>query len=211
MTANDGGVGSSGDNQTYKLYRHLKTLTDHENVVSCVKFSNNGTLLASTKPHSFGHLPCSPSSTASSATLRASPTWLGPQTLIIYVLPLKIAPSAFGTPPRAIVWRSFATTLIQSSIWISIPNQATSCPGHWMRALGFGMWRPTNVSKSSTTTPCPSPLCTTYLSFKTCIYYNFYEIVIDLWTIVVIVIDFFLGYSFWFMKVDWGGYSKLFL
>jgi len=26
MTANDGGVGGSGDNQTYKLYRHLKTL-----------------------------------------------------------------------------------------------------------------------------------------------------------------------------------------
>jgi len=50
MIAIDGGAGGNGDNQTYKLYCHLKTLTVHENVVSCVKFSNNRTLLASTKP-----------------------------------------------------------------------------------------------------------------------------------------------------------------
>ncbi|QCD94506.1 COMPASS component SWD3 [Vigna unguiculata] len=33
MIAIDSDVGGSGDNQTYKLYRHLKTLTVHENVV----------------------------------------------------------------------------------------------------------------------------------------------------------------------------------
>lgn len=38
---------SSSSNQTYKPYRHLKTLTAHQRAVSCVKFSNDGTLLAS--------------------------------------------------------------------------------------------------------------------------------------------------------------------
>uniref|UniRef100_A0A9I9DB76 WDR5-like beta-propeller domain-containing protein n=1 Tax=Cucumis melo TaxID=3656 RepID=A0A9I9DB76_CUCME len=38
---------ASGGTQPYKPYRHLKTLTAHTRAVSCVKFSNDGTLLAS--------------------------------------------------------------------------------------------------------------------------------------------------------------------
>ncbi|KAI5395170.1 COMPASS-like H3K4 histone methylase component WDR5B isoform X2 [Lathyrus oleraceus] len=38
---------SSNSSQPYKPYRHLKTLTAHNLAVSCVKFSNDGTLLAS--------------------------------------------------------------------------------------------------------------------------------------------------------------------
>ncbi|KAL6271628.1 hypothetical protein ACE6H2_028539 [Prunus campanulata] len=43
-------MASSGSGQAsppYRPYRHLKTLRGHENAVSCVKFSNDGNLLAS--------------------------------------------------------------------------------------------------------------------------------------------------------------------
>ncbi|KAI9125452.1 hypothetical protein K1719_004068 [Acacia pycnantha] len=43
------GTGSN-DNPQYKPYRHLKTLTDHQRVVSCFKFSNDGPLWASGSP-----------------------------------------------------------------------------------------------------------------------------------------------------------------
>ncbi|KAI4350199.1 hypothetical protein L6164_004673 [Bauhinia variegata] len=38
---------SSSIHQPYKPYRHLKTLTGHQRAVSCVKFSNDGSLLTS--------------------------------------------------------------------------------------------------------------------------------------------------------------------
>ncbi|WZZ38171.1 hypothetical protein YC2023_034430 [Brassica napus] len=40
-------AGTSGGSQTFKPYRHLKTLEGHTAAISCVKYSNEGNLLAS--------------------------------------------------------------------------------------------------------------------------------------------------------------------
>ncbi|ESQ37946.1 hypothetical protein EUTSA_v10028762mg [Eutrema salsugineum] len=45
--SSSGNVGTSGNVPMYKPYRHLKTLEGHTAAISCVKFSNDGNLLAS--------------------------------------------------------------------------------------------------------------------------------------------------------------------
>ncbi|WOL04781.1 COMPASS-like H3K4 histone methylase component WDR5B [Canna indica] len=97
-TPDSGGAAASSP---YRPYHLIRTPNAHSDVVSCVKFSNDGQLLASASLDEIVILwsatTLAPHRYPQWVTPKASLTWLGPPTPTTFAPPPMTAPSASGT------------------------------------------------------------------------------------------------------------------